>query len=63
MCIIRIFSLDIILLPMRNIVRLQLNNKVTKALRCNNAHNAGLAQEPVSNEDGSKRVIEILDAK
>ncbi len=56
-------TIDNILLPMRNIARLQLNNKVTKALRCNNARNACLAQEPVSFKDGTKRVIEILDAK
>ena len=48
---------------MRNIVKLQLNKKVTKALRRNNACNACLAQVPVSTKDGTKRVIEILDAK
>jgi hypothetical protein len=44
---------------MRNIVNLQLKPSVTKALR----HNTCQAQEPVSTRNGTKRVIEILDAK
>ncbi len=44
---------------MRNIVSLQLKPRVTRALR----HNTCLAQEPVSTQNGTKRVIEILDAK
>ncbi len=50
-----------ILLPMRNIVNLQLKPSVTRALK----HNTSQAQEPVStqNATNTKRVIEILDAK
>ena len=44
---------------MRSIVSLQRKPSVTKALR----HNTCLAQEPVSTRNGTKRVIEILDAK
>ncbi len=51
--------LDSILLPMRNIVNLQLKPSVTRALR----HNTCQAQEPVSTRNATKRVIEILDAK
>jgi hypothetical protein len=36
----RSITIDNILLPMRNIVRLHLNNKVTKTLRRNNAINS-----------------------
>jgi hypothetical protein len=51
--------IDSILLPMRNIVNLQLKPSITKALR----HNTVQAQEPVSTRKATKRVIEILDAK
>ncbi len=52
-------TIDIILLPMRNIANLQLKPSVTRALR----HNTCQAQEPVSTRNATKRVIEILDAK
>jgi hypothetical protein len=52
-------TIDSILLPMRNIVNLQLKPSVTRALR----HNTCQAQEPVSTQNATKRVIEILDAK
>jgi hypothetical protein len=52
-------SIDSIILPMRNIVNLQLKPSVTKALR----HNTVQAQEPVSTQNATKRVIEILDTK
>jgi hypothetical protein len=52
-------TIDSILLPMRNIVNLQLKPSVTKALR----HNTVQAQEPVSTRNATKRVIEILDTK
>ncbi len=52
-------TIDSILLPMRNNVNLQLKPSITKALR----HNTCQAQEPVSTCNGTKRVIEILDAK
>ena len=52
-------TIDSILLPMRNIVNLQLKPSITKALR----HNTVQAQEPVSTRKATKRVIEILDAK
>jgi hypothetical protein len=52
-------TIDSILLPMRNIVNLQLKPSVTRALR----HNTYQAQEPVSTRNATKRAIEILDAK
>jgi hypothetical protein len=52
-------TIDSILLPMRNIVNLQLKPSVTEALR----HNTVQAQEPVSTRNATKSVIEILDAK
>ncbi len=52
-------TIDSILLPMRNIVNLQLQPSVTKALQ----HNTVQAQEPVSTQKATKRVIEILHAK
>ncbi len=52
-------NIDSILLPMRNIVNLQLKPSVTKALQ----HNTVQAQEPVSTRKATERVIEILDAK
>ena len=51
-------NIDNILLPMRNIVNLQLKPSITKAL----GQNTCLAQEPVSTQNATKRVIEILDA-
>ncbi len=55
----KIITIDSILLPMRNIVNLQHKPSVTKALR----HNTVQAQQPVSTQKATKRVIEILDAK
>jgi hypothetical protein len=52
-------TIDSILLPMRNIVNLQLKPSITKALQ----HNTVQAQEPVSTQNATKRVKEILDAK
>ena len=51
--------LDNILLPMRKITNLQLKPSVTRALW----HNTCQAQEPVSTQNATKRVIKILDAK
>ncbi len=44
-------TIDSILLPMRNIVNLQLKPSVTKALQ----HNTVQAQEPVSTQNGNKK--------
>ncbi len=44
---------------MRNIVNLQLKPSITKALR----HNTVQTQEPVSTQNTTKRVIEILEVK
>jgi hypothetical protein len=52
-------TIDNILIPMRNIVNLQLKPSVTRAL----IHNTCQAQEPVSTRNATKRVIEIFDAK
>jgi len=52
-------TIDGILLPMRNIVNVQLKPSVTRALRQNTCQ----AQEPVSTRNATKRVIEKLDAK
>jgi len=52
-------TIDGILLPMRNIVNLQLKPSVTRAL----LHNTCQAQEPISTRNATKRVIGILDAK
>jgi len=52
-------TINSILLPMRNIVNLQLKPSVTRALR----HNICQAQEPVSTWNDTKRVIAILDTK
>jgi hypothetical protein len=51
-------TIDIILLSMRNIVNLQLKPSVTKALR-----HTVQAQEPVSTQNATKNLIEILDTK
>ncbi len=59
----RSITINNILLPMRNNANLQLKPSITRALRQISARNACLAQEPVSTKDGTKRVIEILDAK
>ena len=50
---------DSILLPMRNIVNLQLKPSVIRVLR----HNTSQAQEQASTRNATKRAIEILDAK
>ena len=52
-------TIDSILLPMRNIINLQIKPSVTRALK----HNAFQAQEPISTQKATKRVIQILDAK
>ncbi len=52
-------TIDSILLPMRNIVDLQLKPSITKALQ----HNTVQAQETLSTRKATKRVIGILDAK
>jgi len=52
-------TIDSILLPMRNIVNLQLKPSLTRALR----HNTSQAQEPISTQNATKRAIEILDTK
>ena len=51
-------TIDNILLPMRNIVNLQLKPSVIRAMR----HNTFQAQEPVSIRNATKRVIEIPGA-
>jgi hypothetical protein len=53
-------TIDSILLPMRNIINLQLKPSVTRALKHNDTCHA---QEPVSTRNATKSVIEILDAK
>ncbi len=56
----KIITIDsTILLPMRNIVNLQLKPSVTRALR----HNTSQAHEPISTRNATKRAIEIVDAK
>ncbi len=52
-------TIDNILLPMMNIVNLQLKPSITRALR----HNTCQAQEPVSTGSDTKRVIAILKTK
>jgi len=52
-------QIDEILLPMRNIAKLQLKPCITRALN----HNALHAKEPVSTRNATKHVVEILDAK
>jgi hypothetical protein len=51
-------TIDSILLPMRNIVNLLVKPSVTWALK----HNAFQAQEPISTQKATKRVLGILDA-
>jgi len=52
-------TIDSILLPMRNIVNLQVKPSITRALK----HNAFQAQELISTQEATKRIIRILDAK
>jgi hypothetical protein len=58
-------TIDEILLPMRNIINLQLKPglqlkpRITRALR----ENTCFAQEPISTRNATKRVVEILDSK
>jgi len=52
-------TIDSILLPLRNIVNLQLKPSVTRVLQ----HNTCQAQKPVSTRNATKRVSKILDAK
>ncbi len=52
-------TIDKILLPMRNIIDLQLKPRITMALR----ENTCFAQEPISTRSATKRAVEILDAK
>ncbi len=52
-------TIDKILLPMRNIVNLQLKPRTTRALR----ENTCFAQEPISTRSATKRMVKILDAK
>ncbi len=52
-------TIDEILLPMRNIVNLQLEPRITRALRENNC----FAQESISTQSATKHIVNILDAK
>ncbi len=52
-------QIDKILLPMRNIANLQLIPSFTRALW----QNTSLAPEPISTQNATKCVVEILDAK
>jgi hypothetical protein len=52
-------TIDEILLPMRNIVNLQLKPRITRALR----ENTCFAQEPISTCSTTKCMVKILDAK
>jgi hypothetical protein len=52
-------TIDKILLPMRNIVNLQLKPRITRALK----ENTCFSQEPISTRNATKRVVEILDTK
>ncbi len=52
-------TIDKILLPMRNIINLQLKPRITRALR----ENTCFAQEPISTRSATKHIVEILDAK
>jgi hypothetical protein len=55
----KIITIDEILLPMRNIVKLQLKPRITRALR----ENTCFAQEPISTHSATKCMVKILDAK
>ncbi len=50
-------TIDEILLPMRNIINLQLKPRITRALR----ENTCFAQEPISTCSATKRMVKILD--
>jgi hypothetical protein len=52
-------TIDEILLPMRNIINLQLKPRTTRALR----ENTCFAQQPISTRSATKRMVKILDAK
>ncbi len=52
-------TIDKFLLPMRNIVNLQLKPRITRALR----ENTCFAQEPISTCSATKRMVKIVDAK
>jgi hypothetical protein len=52
-------TIDEILLPMRNIIYLQLKPRITRALR----ENTCFAQEPISTRNATKCIVDILDAK
>ncbi len=52
-------TIDKILLPMRNIINLQLKPSITRALR----ENTCFAQELISTRSATKRKVKILDAK
>ncbi len=52
-------TIDEILLPMRNIVNLQLKPRITRALR----ENTCFTQEPISTCSTTKRMVKNLDAK
>ncbi len=55
----RTITIDKILLPMRNIINLQLKPSISRALKLNSI----FAQEPESTRNATKHVVEILDAK
>jgi hypothetical protein len=52
-------TIDEILLPIRNIINLQLKPRITRELRKNTC----FAQKPISTCSETKRVVEILDTK
>ncbi len=52
-------TIDKILLPMRNIVNLQLKPRITRALRGNTC----FAPEPINTHSATKRMVKILNAK
>jgi hypothetical protein len=52
-------TIDETLLPIRNIVNLQLNPRIKRALR----ENTCFTQEPISTRSATKRIVKILDAK
>jgi hypothetical protein len=52
-------KIDKILLPMRNIVNVQLKPRITRALR----ESTCFAQEPISTCSKTKHVVEISDSK
>jgi hypothetical protein len=52
-------TIDEILLPMRNILNLQLKPRITRALR----ENTCFAQEPISTRSATKRMVKMLDTK